>query len=158
VICLSEKKINSSEAARLPENETKVAEFKRRAEAQKAKDQTAAKLFDPLALLQRAGQIHEVQHPTLGLIRYGELVIADSEIINKCKNKADRNAMSIYLMLKKAYPNLPDYTPETISEFNCSFPMLEASELIKFLNEQPGFLLTKSPTGSSTTQTLKTSA
>lgn len=158
MICLSEKKINSSEAARLPENETKVAEFKRRAEAQKAKDQTAAKLFDPLALLQRAGQIHEVQHPTLGLIRYGELVIADSEIINKCKNKADRNAMSIYLMLKKAYPNLPDYTPETISEFNCSFPMLEASELIKFLNEQPGFLLTKSPTGSSTTQTLKTSA
>jgi hypothetical protein len=158
VICLSEKKINSSEAARLPENETKVAEFKRRAEAQKAKDQTAAKLFDPLALLQRAGQIHEVQHPTLGLIRFGELVIADSEIINKCKNKADRNAMSIYLMLKKAYPNLPDYTPETISEFNCSFPMLEASELIKFLNEQPGFLLTKSPTGSSTTQTLKTSA
>jgi hypothetical protein len=158
VICLSEKKINSSEAARLPENETKVAEFKRRAEAQEAKDQTAAKLFDPLALLQRAGQIHEVQHPTLGLIRYGELVIADSEIINKCKNKADRNAMSIYLMLKKAYPNLPDYTPETISEFNCSFPMLEASELIKFLNEQPGFLLTKSPTGSSTTQTLKTSA
>ena len=155
---MSEKKINSSEAARLPENETKVAEFKRRAEAQKAKDQTAAKLFDPLALLQRAGQIHEVQHPTLGLIRYGELVIADSEIINKCKNKADRNAMSIYLMLKKAYPNLPDYTPETISEFNCSFPMLEASELIKFLNEQPGFLLTKSPTGSSTTQTLKTSA
>ena len=158
MICLSEKKINSSEAARLPENETKVAEFKRRAEAQKAKDQTAAKLFDPLALLQRAGQIHEVQHPTLGLIRYGELVIADSEIINKCKNKADRNAMSIYLMLKKAYPNLPDYTPETIDEFNCSFPMLEASELIKFLNEQPGFLLTKSPTGSSTTQTPKTSA
>ena len=157
MICLSEKKINSSEAARLPENETKVAEFKRRAEAQEAKDQAAAKLFDPLALLQRAGQIHEVQHPTLGLIRYGELVIADSEIINKCKNKADRNAMSIYLMLKKAYPNLPDYTPETISEFNCSFPMLEASELIKFLNEQPGFLLTKSPTGSSTTQTPKTS-
>jgi hypothetical protein len=60
-------------------------------------------------------------------------------------------------MLKKAYPNLPDYTPETISEFNNSFPMLEASELIKFLNEQPGFLLTKSPTGSSTVQTPKTS-
>jgi hypothetical protein len=98
-------------------------------------------LFDPVALLQRAGQIHEARHPTLGLIRYGELVIADSEIINKCKSKADRNAMSIYLMLKKAYTNLPDYTPETISEFNCSFPMLEASELIKFLNEQPGFFV-----------------
>jgi len=35
--------------------------------------------------------------------------------------------------------------------------MLEASELIKFLNEQPGFLLTKSPTRSSTTQTPKAS-
>jgi hypothetical protein len=152
---MSEKKLSSTAVARLPENEAKVAEFKKRAEAQEAKDQAAAKLFDPVALLQRGGQIHEAQHPTLGLIRYGELVIADSEIINKCKNKADRNAMSIYLMLKKAYPNLPDYTPENISEFNCSFPMLEASELIKFLNEQPGFLLTKSPPGSSTTQTQK---
>ena len=154
---LSEKKLSSAAAAKLPENEAKIAEFKKRAEADDARKEAVAKLFDPVALLQRAGQIHEAQHPTLGLIRYGELVIADSEIINKCKNKADRNAMSIYLMLKKAYPNLPDYTPETVSEFNCSFPMLEASELIKFLNEQPGFLLTKSPTGSSTVQTPKTS-
>jgi hypothetical protein len=153
----NEKKLSSSEAAMLPENEAKIAEFKRRAEADDARNETVGKLFDPVALLQRAGQIHEAQHPTLGLIRYGELVIADSEIINKCKNKADRNAMSIYLMLKKAYSNLPDYTHESISEFNCSFPMLEASELIKFLNEQPGFLLTKSSTGSSTVQTLKTS-
>ena len=154
---MTEKKLSSVEAAKLPENETKIAEFKRRADAEDAKNAAIAKLFDPVALLQRAGKIHEAQHPTLGLIRYGELVIADSEIINKCKNKADRNAMSIYLMLKKAYPDLPDYTPETISEFNNSFPMLEASELIKFLNEQPGFLLTKSPTGSSTAQTAKTS-
>jgi hypothetical protein len=152
-----EKQLSSAEAAKLPENEAKVAEFKRRAKADDARKESAAKLFDPVALLQRGSQIHEVQHPTLGLIHYGELVIADSEVINKCKNKADRNAMSIYLMLKKAYPNLPDYSPETISEFNSSFPMLEASELIKFLNEQPGFLLTKSPTGSSTTQTPKTS-
>jgi hypothetical protein len=135
----------------------RLQEFKRRAEADDARNQAVAKLFDPVALLQRAGRIHEVHHPILGLIRYGELVIANSEIINKCKNKPDRNAMSIYLMLKKAYPNLPDYTPETISEFNTSFPMLEASELVKFLNEQPGFLLTKSPTGSSTAQTPKTS-
>jgi hypothetical protein len=154
---LSEKKMSSAAAAKLPENEAKIAEFKRRAEADDAQNEAVGKLFDPVALLQRTGQIHEAQHPTLGLIRYGELVIADSEIINKCKNKADRNAMSIYLMLKKAYSKLPDYNPETISEFNCSFPMLEASELIKFLNEQPGFLLTKSPTGSSTTQTPKTS-
>jgi hypothetical protein len=154
---MSKKQLTSAEAAKLPENKAKIAEFKRQADLQEAKDQAAAKLFDPLMLLQRAGKIHEVQHPTLGLIRYGELVIADSESINKCKNKADRNAMSIYLMLKKAYPNLPDYTPETISEFNASFPMLEASELIKFLNEQPGFLLAKSPTGSSTVQTPKTS-
>ncbi|MGE5574951.1 MAG: hypothetical protein ACM3UL_02345 [Ignavibacteria bacterium] len=77
--------------------------------------------FDPVALLQRAGQIHEAQHPTLGLICYGELVIADSEIINKCKNKADRNAMSIYLMLKKAYPNLPDYTLRLLANLTVLF-------------------------------------
>ena len=152
------KKLSSAEAANLPENEAKIAEFKRRAEADDARNVAVAKLFDPVALLQRGSQIHEVQHPTLGLIRYGELVIADSEIINKCKTKADRNAMSIYVMLKKAYLNLPDYTPDTISEFNHSFPMLEASELIKFLNEQPGFLLAKSSDGSSLAQTQKTSA
>ena len=84
----NEKKLSSSEAAMLPENEAKIAEFKRRAEADDARNETVGKLFDPVALLQRAGQIHEAQHPTLGLIRYGELVIADSEIINKCKNKA----------------------------------------------------------------------
>ncbi len=154
----NENKLSSAETAKLPENEAKIAEFKRLAEADDARIEEAAKLFDPVSLLRRADQIHKVQHPTLGLIRYGELVIADSEIINKCKNKADRNAMSIHLMLKKAYPNLPDYTNENISEFNCSFPMLEASELIKFLNKQPGFLLTKSPAGSSTVQTPKTSA
>jgi hypothetical protein len=152
----NEKQLSSAEAAKLPENEAKIAEFKKRAQADDSRKESAAKLFDPVALLQRGSQIHEVQHPTLGLIRYGELVLADSEKINKCA-KVDRNAMSIYLMLKKAYPNLPDYTPETIIEFNCFFPMLEASELIKVLNEQPGFLLTKSPTGSSTVQTPKTS-
>ncbi len=62
---LSEKKMSSAAAAKLPENEAKIAEFKRRAEADDARNEAVAKLFDPVALLQRAGQIHEVQHPTL---------------------------------------------------------------------------------------------
>jgi len=42
----------------------------------------SAKLFDPVALLQRGGQIHEAQHPTLGSNRYGELVIARRPLAN----------------------------------------------------------------------------
>jgi hypothetical protein len=59
-----EKQLSSAEAAKLPENEAKIAEFKKRAEADDARNEAAAKLFDPVALLQRAGQTHEVQHPT----------------------------------------------------------------------------------------------
>ena len=154
---MSVKNLSSLAAAKLPENEVKIAEFKRRAEADDARKEVVAKLFDPVALLQRAGQIHEAVHPKLGLIKFGELVIADSEILNKCKTKQDRTAMTVYLMLKKAYPNLPDFTPESIGEFSKAFTMLEGAELVQFISGQPGFLLTKSPTGSSTVQTPKTS-
>jgi hypothetical protein len=83
-------------------------------------------------------------------------VIAVAGTLNKCKTKDDRTAMTLYLMLKKAYPNLPEYTPENIHGFSEAFPMLEGAELSKFISEQPGFLLTKSPTESTTVQTPKT--
>ena len=64
---LSEKKLSSAAAAKLPENKEKIAEFKRRAEADDARNEAVAKLFDPVALLQRAGQIHEAQASNIGL-------------------------------------------------------------------------------------------
>jgi hypothetical protein len=128
-----------------PENEAKVAKWKTKAETEEAKD-TA--VFNPADLLKRAATIHEVKHPKLGLVRFGELVMDDAELINQCKTKKDRNAMAIYLVLKKAYPELPEYTPETIGKFSKAFPMMESSELVKLINQQPGFLLIKSDSGS----------
>ena len=60
-------------------------------------------------------------------------MLSDSELISKCKEKNDRSAMAIYLMLKKAYPEMPEYTPETISEFYKTFPMVEGTQLAAIL-------------------------
>ena len=70
----------------------------------------------------RANEIHQVAHPQLGVIRFGELKLSDSELISQCKEKDDRTAMAVYLMLKKAYPEMQEYTPETISGFFKTFP------------------------------------
>jgi hypothetical protein len=135
-----------------PENQKRLAELKALEESENAKHLASSKLFNPIALLSRSKEIHEVTHPQLGIIRFGELVLNDSEIISKCKEKNDRSAMAIYLMLKKAYPEMPQYTPETISEFYKAFPMVEGTQMLQFFLSQPGFLGDKSPSGSNQTQ------
>jgi hypothetical protein len=142
-----------SSAARLnsPENLARIAEFEKKAAADQAKRGAIAKIFDPVALLARANEIHEVTHPQLGLIRFGELKLSDSELISKCKEKNDRSAMAVYLMLKKAYPEMPNYTPETIPEFYETFPMVEGTALLQFFLSQPCFLEEKSVNGSERT-------
>ena len=117
-----------------PENKKRLAELIEAPENTKSAEASkVSKLFNPIALLSRTSEIHEVTHPQLGIIRFGELVLSDSEIISKCKEKNDRSAMAIYLMLKKAYPEMPDYTPETISEFYKAFPMVEGTQLAAIL-------------------------
>ena len=136
-----------------PENKKRLAELIEAGRMQRApKHPEASKLFNPIALLSRTSEIHEVTHPQLGIIRFGELVLSDSELISKCKEKNDRSAMAIYLMLKKAYPEMPEYTPETISEFYKAFPMVEGTQLLQFFLSQPGFLGEKSQNGSNQTQ------
>jgi hypothetical protein len=110
------------------------------AAADDAKRRVAAKVFYPVALLKRASEIHEFTHPTLGIVRFGELVLNDSVMLEKCKTAADRTAMTLYLMLKKANPGLPDYTPENILEFYNMFPLAEGAALLQFISEQPSFL------------------
>jgi hypothetical protein len=143
-----------SSAARLsdPKNLERIAEFENMAAADLAKSEVAAKIFDPVALIARANEIHQVTHPQLGLIRFGELKLSDSELIGKCKEKIDRSAMAVYLMLKKAYPEMQDYTPETIKEFYKAFPMVEGTEMLQFFLSQPCFLEETSASGSKQTQ------
>ena len=135
-----EKSISTVDRLNSPENKARHAEFERMAAADQAKRHVAAKVFDPVALLKRASEIHEFTHPTLGIVRFGELVLNDSAMLEKCKTAAAKTAMTLYLMLKKANPGLPDYTPENILEFYNMFPLAEGAALLQFISEQPSFL------------------
>ena len=135
-----------------PENVERHKKFKAMADAQEQKTAEVARLFDPVALMTRANQVHEVRHPQLGIIKFGELMLSDSETVSKCKTKDDRSAMAVYLMLKKAYPEMPEYTPETIGGFYRAFPMVEGTSLLQFFLSQPCFLGEKSVNGSNQTQ------
>jgi hypothetical protein len=147
---------NPLEVLNRPENVLRVEKFKAMAQAQEEQVAQAAaataKLFDPVALIKRASEIHAVQHPTLGLIKFGELKLSDSETVNKCKGQEDRSAMAVYLMLKKAYPEMPQYTPETIGDFYRVFPLVEGGALLAFFTVQPCFLGEKSKSGLEQTQ------
>jgi hypothetical protein len=145
-------KVELAAARNSPENQKRLAELKALEANENAKTLAVSKLFNPIALLSRTSEIHEVTHPQLGIIRFGELVLSDSEVISKCKEKNDRSAMALYLMLKKAYPEMPEFTPETISKFYASLPMIEGTQLLQFFLSQPGFLGEKSPNGSEQTQ------
>ena len=58
---MSAKEKKSSAAVdrlKSPENLARIAEFEKKAAADQAKRETAAKIFDPVALLKRASEIH----------------------------------------------------------------------------------------------------
>jgi len=141
-----------AKARNSPENQKRLEELRKIADAEDARRFEVAKTFDPVALMARANEIHEVVHPQLGVIRFGELKLSDSELISKCKEKDDRSAMAVYLMLKKAYPQMQDYTSETIKEFYKTFPMVEGTALLQFFLSQPCFLEEKSVNGSEQTR------
>jgi hypothetical protein len=143
-----------AKARNSPENKKRLEDLRKLADSDDAKRLEAAKIFDPVALMARANAIHEVKHPQLGVIRFGELKLSDSELISKCKEKDDRSAMAVFLMLKKAYPQMQEYTSETIKEFYKTFPMVEGTQLLQFFLSQPCFLDEKSEDGSKQTPAL----
>ena len=79
-----------AKARNSPENQKRLEELRKIADAEDARRFEVAKTFDPVALMARANEIHEVVHPQLGVIRFGELKLSDSELISKCKEKDDR--------------------------------------------------------------------
>ena len=118
-------------------------------------DSVHRRLFDPVKLTENANIIHEEEDAELGLIKYGELTLNDAFIIEKCKNDQDKTSMAAYLMLKKAYPEMKTYTPDTIVDWEKSFPMAEGALLLLFIRRTPAFLRTQSPRGSAKTVTPK---
>ena len=135
-----------------PKDFSKKTKFEEEAAAfdlKKAKTDSAhRRLFDPVKLTENANIIHEDEDAELGLIKYGELSLNDAFVIEKCRNDQDKTSMAAYLMLKKAYPEMKDYTPETIMEWEKSFPMAEGAMLLLFIRRTPAFLRTQSLRGS----------
>jgi len=140
---LADEKTNDELAA---EFEAKIAEYE---EAQRAK----AKIFNPQELLERAAKIHEVNHPVLGLVRFGELTFEDAFEIDKCKTDIEKTEAVAWLMIRKAYPKLP-------RDFLKRMPLIESAALIDLLTKQPAFLSPQhsSQSGLRTTRKRKNSA
>jgi len=137
-----QQKTNDKLAA---EYATKLAEHD---EQQKAK----AKIFDPKQLMQRAEKITTVKdHPVLGTFKFGELQFEDAFEIDKCKDKVEKTEVIAWLMMRKAYPDLP-------RDFLKRMPLIEGAALIDFLTKQPGFLSQRkrSRSGSKTIRKPKT--
>jgi len=118
-----QRKTNDALAA---EYEAKLAEHE---EAQRAK----GRVFDPMQLVARADRIMTVDHPTLGQLRFGELTFEDAFEINKSKSDVEKTETVAWLMMRKAYPDLP-------RDFLKRLPLLEGAALIAFLTKQPAFL------------------
>ena len=143
-----------AEGKKSPEqiNDEKAAEYAARLEKYE-KDQAAkGKIFDPYELLARTDGIQTVDHPVLGKLKFGELTFEDAFEIDKCPSDSLKTETIAWLMMRKAYPNLP-------RDFLSRMPLMEGAALIDFLTKRPGFLLVQKrlQSGSKTVRKRKTS-
>jgi hypothetical protein len=120
---MDQKKTNDELAA---EYEQKILEHDKAQRAQ-------GKIFDPMKLIERALKVKTVDHPILGTVMFGELTFRDAFEINKCKTDAEKTECVAYLMMSKAYPDLP-------KDFLKKMPLVESAALIDFLTNQAYFL------------------
>ena len=117
------------------ENDELAAKYKAELDGHEESMRAKGKIFDPLKLLDRASKIREFDHPSLGKLRFGELTFRDAFEINECKTDLEKTETVAWLMMRKAYPDLP-------KDFLKRMPLLESAALIDFLTKQPGFLST----------------
>jgi hypothetical protein len=130
----------------LKSNDELAAEFEAKLEEAEESERAKGKIFDPLKLIDRASKIHSIKHPTLGTVQFGELTFRDAFEINKCESDIEKTETVAWLMMKKAYPDLP-------KDFLSRMPLIESASLVDLLTKQPTFLsATKtSQNGSKTT-------
>ena len=133
-------------------NDELAAEFKNKLEKVEESELAKGKIFDPIHLIDRASKIHSIKHPTLGNVKFGELTFRDAFEINKCESDVEKTETVAWLMMKKAYPDLP-------RDFLSRMPLIESASLVDLLTKQPTFLsATKtSQNGSKTTSKRKSS-
>jgi hypothetical protein len=114
-------------------NDEKAAEYAAKLEKHEIEEAAKGKIFDPFELMNRTDGIKTVDHPVLGKVRYGELLFEDAFEIDKCKTDAEKTETIAWLMMKKAYPDLP-------RDFLKRMPLIEGAALIDYLTKQPSFL------------------
>lgn len=136
----------------LKSNDELAAEFEAKLEEAEESERAKGRVFDPLKLIDRASKIHSIKHPTLGTVQFGELTFRDAFEINKCESDVEKTETVAWLMMKKAYPDLP-------KDFLSRMPLIESASLVDLLTKQPTFLsATKtSQNGSKTTSKRKSS-
>ena len=123
------------------ENDRRAAEYAAKIEEHEDVQRAKGKIFDPHKLLERASKLYTVDHPVLGQLQYGELTFRDAFEINKCKTDTEKTETIAWLMLRKAYPELP-------KDFLTRMPLIESAALVDFLVKQPGFLSIAKTSGS----------
>jgi phosphatidate phosphatase PAH1 len=134
-------------------NDEKIVEFAAKIEKYEREQTLKAKIFDPYELMSRTDGIKTVDHPVLGKLKFGELTFEDAFEIDKCKSNVEKTETVAWLMMRKAYPDLP-------RDFLKRMPLIEGAALIDFLTKQPAFLSHQksSANGSKLTRKRKTSA
>lgn len=143
---MAKKKPQKTNDELAAEYAAKLAEHEK---SQKAK----GRIFDPYTLIARADKIITVDHPLLGKLQYGELTFEDAFEIDKCKTDVEKTETIAWLMMRKAYPDLP-------RDFLKRMPLIEGAALIDYLTKLPAFLSQQktSANGSKITRKRKTSA
>ena len=133
-------------------NNEKAAEYAAKLEKYEEAQATKGRIFDPYELLARTDGIQTVDHPVLGKLKFGELTFEDAFEIDKCTTDAQKTETIAWLMMRKAYPDLP-------RDFLSRMPLMEGAALIDFLTKRPGFLLVqkRSRSGSQSIRKRKTS-
>jgi hypothetical protein len=134
-------------------NDELAEEFATKLEEYEESERAKGRIFDPARLLERASKIHSANHPILGKVQFGELTFRDAFEINKCETDIEKTETVAWLMMKKAYPDLP-------RDFLARMPLIESAALIDFLTKQPAFLsaTNSSRSGFKTTGKRKSSA
>ena len=111
----------------------KLEEYAKKLEKYEQEKAEKAAKFDVKALIQSGQQLRSVEVEGLGTIQYGVLTLKDSLELSKYQTNEERSAAMIWLMLRKAYPEL---TLEDVK----NLPLDVAASIMTAITKDLGFL------------------
>ena len=111
----------------------KLEEYAKKLEKYEQEKAEKASKFDVKALVQSGQQLRSVEVEGLGIIQYGVLTLKDSLELSKYQTNEERSAAMIWLMLRKAYPEL---SLEDVK----NLPLDVAASIMTAITKNLGFL------------------